>query len=217
MNRQDVMMLSNALQAMQQGFLSRKMREEQTSQRSLDNQMRREMLDLQKKQDADRIAQMEREFTYRQGRDNVGDTRYTEETGYRRGRDTVADQRDTRNFDYGRGRDTVADFRQAMRDAQSTLQASEAGRRADEGLDLQRMQLALTDKRLSNAGAVTEELDPDTGEVQRITRRRPLNSGNGTASTGEGTMTRDQLLQAVKTGKMSKAQAKAYAQQHGIN
>lgn len=52
-----------------------------------------------------------RNFDYRQGRDQVGDRRYDEQFGYQRQRDQVGDQRYDREFDYQQGRDQVTDNR----------------------------------------------------------------------------------------------------------
>jgi hypothetical protein len=62
-------------------------------------------------------------FGYQKERDQVADTRYTDERDYSRGRDTIADERYTDERDYNRGRDLVADdqFKQ--------------------GIDLQKMQI----------------------------------------------------------------------------
>jgi len=168
MNRQDVMMLQNAMRYMGDSFMQRKMREQQEEQRKLENQLRQEMTNYQRERD-------QRDFGYRVDRDRVGDGRYNDETGYRRGRDQVTDQRYNDETGYRRGRDQVTDQRD-QRDFGYRVGRDRVGDdRAGEMLNLQKMAAALQARQAERGGAyVNEELDPESGEVMRITRRRPF-------------------------------------------
>jgi hypothetical protein len=54
-----------------------------------------------------------RDFGYNQYRDNVGDTRYANDTAYNHYRDQVGDNQWQTQFDYNKGRDTIGDQRYA--------------------------------------------------------------------------------------------------------
>lgn len=57
------------------------------------------------------VYESDRDFNYGVGRDQVGDTRYTDETNYNRGRDTLGDTRYTDEVAYNRARDSIMDER----------------------------------------------------------------------------------------------------------
>jgi hypothetical protein len=117
--------------------------------------------------------------------------------------------RGDRAFNYQAGRDATTD---KFRDMEVDLRKQHAG-----------------------AGTETQTLDPETGDVMSIVRKVPFLqkmaeslAAGGAAMGGPNVlnsvqqqrkpqqMTRDMLLEAVRTGKMSKDEAKAYAKQNGL-
>jgi hypothetical protein len=216
MNYASVNFLSNSLDGVQRSLLARQMRQREDEQRQLENRLKEEMMALQRRDADARIANAEREFGYRRERDQVGDQRYTDETGYRRGRDTLGDQRYTDETQYRRGRDTVGDQRYNEETARRAQQQFEDN-------EMKRMELALraqANQMRGNVGDyVTEELDEE-GNVIGTRRRRAVPMGGQTpparrSAAPRGPASPAELIEAVKSGRMDKQQAKEYAKQQG--
>lgn len=189
--------------------------EDRLKQQAFQNEMARQTAALRNRESAATIANAERDFSYRKDRDTLGDQRYGDERSYQRGRDTVGDQRYTDTTNYNRGRDTVGDQRYQ----------AEALRRAERDFaedNMKALELSLRKKAAearNNGGYVTEDIDPETGEVITSRRRVPVRNLPGPAAPQPhqptGPASPAELFEAVRLGKMTKAAAKAYAREQG--
>lgn len=218
MNINSYKILSDAINSMGEALLRQKMMKRDDQQRAFDNQLRTGMAELQKKQTDASIAGAERDFGFRQSRagaedardarnfdysksrDQVGDTRYTDTTQYSRGRDTLGDQRYQQQMDRQVGRDQADDNYKAM-------------------------EMSLRKKELSNRNRGSVRLMGDDGEQYTV----PMTDdqlGQMQQRLQPGGQTRDRaplyndtnaLLDAVRKGKISKDDAKAYAVKQGWN
>jgi hypothetical protein len=220
MNYQSYRAGMEGLGGIRDAILSHKMRKRDEEQRRLENQMRQAMFELQKRSADASIAGAEREFGFKQDRAGVEDARYSDQTQYTRGRDQMADTRYTDQTTYSRGRDTMGDQRyedEVTRRAGREFK-DDTFRNMELGLRMQALK-----ERGNVGGYLTEELDEE-GNVIGTKRRVPIR-GEGTRmgdqprgdGAAAGPKDAKQLIEAVRTGKMTKQQAKEYAQKQGWN
>ena len=218
MNVQSYRALSDGLQAYGEALVRQKMMERQKQQQDLENTLRQQMIAYQKERDAVGDTRYEDNKTYSRGRDAVADTRYNDQTTYSRGRDAVADTRYEDNKTYGRGRDTLADTRYNDETAYTRGRNAAADARADTQLDLGRMEAVA---RIAAAGKKDDVMVRQLGDDGQVYSyripKKQFDGGGSKPAPKMPTLTREQLLDGVRSGRYTKEQAKQMAAQMGWN
>lgn len=221
---------------MRDAVLVEQMRKKNDQQQLFENQMRQAMVDLQRRNADAEVARADREFKFRndraaiddarygdqlaygRGRDRIADERYTDQQSYGRGRDKVADDRYTDQVTYGRGRDKIGDDRYA----------AEVVRRAERDFSddkFKGMELALREKQIDAGRRGSVRIVGDDGEqytlpltdAQLGAMQTRLSSGGNSQPAVPTYRNADELLAAVRGGKISKDEAKAFAKKQGWN
>jgi hypothetical protein len=223
------------LDSMRDALLEREMRKKKDAQQAIDNNLRQAMYELQKRGQDATIANAEREFGFRKERAGVDDTRYVDQRDYSRGRDTLADTRYVDQRDYSRGRDTLADTRyvdqrdysrgrDALADTRydtereyRKLRDTVGDTRASDAFDLQKMQIAAQMAAAGRKDDVTVRGYGDDGQTYSYRIPKKDFKGMNQDQPPGQQMTRQQLLEGVRSGKYTKEQAKTIAKQMGWN
>jgi hypothetical protein len=205
------------LDSMREALLDREMRKKKDAQQAIDNNLRQAMYELQKRGQDATIANAEREFGFRKERAGVDDTRYVDQRDYGRGRDAIGDTRYDTEREYRKLRDTVGDTRYDTEREYRKLRDTVGDTRASDAFDLQKMQIAAQMAAAGRKDDVTVRGYGDDGQSYsyRIPKKE-FKGMNQDQPTGQQ-MTRQQLLEGVRSGKYTKEQAKVMAKQMGWN
>lgn len=200
MRIQDYQMLSGALGGLQDRLLRDAIRREQKKQQDLENELRKAMFEFQRQQRGEDVA-------WREKRAGVEDSRFVDARDYGRQRDQIGDQR------YGAERAHLLN-KELMDDRYRRERDARGDQRQDELINLQRMEAAL---RMAQAGRKDDVTVRELGENgETFTYRMPRAQLRlGGQPGGAGRMTREELLEAVRSGRMTKERAKAIAREMG--